>query len=147
MNMMRVLVTLITYEDWVWSHPNPQLVANYMLRGTRAYASELRDVSNLVRRGWHADPSPSEIDWIRVVTAPRQTRLYGRLIPTPATLDVLINQKVGQYLNRQGRVVGHSPGGGKAAFSVTLEQGSGKQWRIADVSQLNLSGGLEELSR
>ena len=40
-NLITVLKTLATYRDWVWSHPNPALVANY----------ELPNGNRLCRRG------------------------------------------------------------------------------------------------
>ncbi len=70
-NLLTVIKTLTTYEDWVWSHPNPALVANYDLQTGTDYAGELKNISNFERLGLHADPTPTEIDFIKVVTASR----------------------------------------------------------------------------
>ncbi|HTV12130.1 MAG TPA: hypothetical protein VME20_09730, partial [Acidimicrobiales bacterium] len=155
-NMMKVLVTLITYEDWVWSHPNPALVANYMLPGGNAYEGELDSVTHLAHNGWHTDPSPTEIDWLAITVAPKQLLLINhkraiinkRPAYTPATLTVVINQKPSSFMNRSGVVVARSSGKiGKIAFSETLSQGSDAQWRIFDVYRLNPLHGLGSLRK
>lgn len=152
-NMIKVIVTLITYEDWVWSHPNPALVANYMIAGGNAYKSELASVTSLARKGWHADPSPSEIDWIAISVPAKPLRLIdgkvarvnGRQAYMPATVDIVLNQKAGEYLDNKQRVVGHSAGGGRKPFAVTLTQGSDARWRIIDIYRLRPAGGLSGL--
>jgi hypothetical protein len=153
--MMTVIITLIRYEDWVWSHPDPALVRNYMIPGGNAYKPELAGVTELVRKGWHTDPSPTEIDWIGVTLRAkplhlidgRRVRVDGRAAYMPAALNILINQKISPYLNDKGVVAGHSNGGGRTAFSITLSQGSDGRWRISDIDRLNLSAGMKGLAK
>jgi hypothetical protein len=145
--MMTVIITLIRYEDWVWSHPDPALVRNYMIPGGNAYKPELAGVTELVRKGWHTDPSPTEIDWIGVTLRAkplhlidgRRVRVDGRAAYMPAALNILINQKISPYLNDKG--------GGRTAFSITLSQGSDGRWRISDIDRLNLSAGMKGLAK
>ncbi|MGH9107382.1 MAG: hypothetical protein ACRDZX_16460 [Acidimicrobiales bacterium] len=149
-NMIKAIVTLIRYEDWVWSHPNPTLVDNYMVPGGNVYSDELKVVTQLVRKGWHTDPSPSEIDWVGVTVLPAPLRLIngkiayvnGHIAYKPASVNIVIRQRVDRYLNNQDQTVGHTPGGGKAAFSVTLNQGTDGQWKIVDIERLHVSAGL-----
>jgi hypothetical protein len=154
--MMTVIITLITYEDWVGSHPNPALVGNYMIRGGQAYQGDVNLMTQLVKRDWHTDPSPSEIDWIAVTNPPKPfPPIKGkaavtnghRLYLPGAAVTIVLNQKVGEYLNNEGQVVGHSPGGGKNAFSVTLAQGTDGRWRIFSIHKLDPSGGLGSLAK
>jgi len=154
-NMMKVIVTLIAYEDWVWSHPDPALVANYMLPGGNAYKGELASVAQLAREGWHADPSPTEIDWLAVTVPPKRLLLVNGKLGVigrhpaykPSVLTVVINQKVGTFLDSTGKVEAHSTGKfGKVAFSETLIQGQDARWRIYDVNRINPAGGLRSLA-
>ena len=143
---MKVLVTLITYEDWVWSHPNPALVANYMLPGGDAFTKEVVSITHLAEKGWHADPSPTEIDWLAVTVPARRlhlingklARIADRPAYLPVTVEAVLNQKVGEYLNRAGHLVGHSPGGGRKAFAVNLTQGADARWRIINIFPIHM---------
>jgi hypothetical protein len=153
--MMKVIVTLIAYQDWVWSHPNRALVGNYYISGGNVYAGERRIVSQLVQKGWHTDPSPTEIDWIGVTEPPKAAEpiagkpahIGGRQAYMPADVNVVIDQRRGKILNVNRKLVEYSPGGGKNAFAVTLTQGSDGRWRIIDIHKLNPPGGLAGLAR
>jgi hypothetical protein len=145
-NLIRALVSLVTYQDWVWSHPDPRLVQNYMDPSGSAYASELRMVSRLKAMGWHSDPSPTEIDWVGVTLLPRPIRLVdGKLAHDghwvaylPGSLDAVFNQKRGEFLNQQGRVVAHSIGGGRKAFAFTLKEATNGRWRVLTMSSIGV---------
>jgi hypothetical protein len=155
-NLMKVIVTLITYQDWVWSHPNPSMVGNYMLfRGT-SYKGELASITELAQKGWHSSPAPSEIDWLGVTVAPKVMPLInhkpavidGRQMYEPGSVNVVINQKVDVYLNSKGQVVGHTPGvPGRVAFAETLAQGLDGRWRISGIYKLDPPGGLGSLAK
>lgn len=153
--MMKVIVTLITYQDWVWSHPDPSLVGNYYIAGGNVYTDEKGVLRQLVQRGWHTNPSPTEVDWIGVTEAPRprrqprdgRARIGGRMTYMPASLNVVIDEESGEILNANGNLVRRTPGGGKSAFAVTLAQGSDGRWRISDIYKLRPTGGLAELAR
>jgi hypothetical protein len=156
-NMIKVIVTLVRYEDWVGSHPDPALVPNYMIKGGNAYASEVKLITWLQKRGWHTDPSPTEIDWASVTAEPRAMPLVNgepaqirghRLYMPGAAVNVVLDLRVGELLNRTGQVVGHSSvTPGKAAFSEILAQGMDGRWRISSIYPLKPRGGLAVLAR
>jgi hypothetical protein len=154
-NMMKVIVTLITYEDWVGSHPDPALVRNYMIAGKKSYQGDMKLMTELVRESLHLDPSPSEIDWLDVTVLPkpmrradgRPIRINGRQVYMPAWVNVVIDEKTEAYLNAQGKAVSHTPGGGRTPFTVSLVQGIDGRWRISSIEKLNPSGGLGSLDR
>jgi hypothetical protein len=148
--MMTVFLTLVRYQDWVWSHPDPSLVGNYMMPGTAAYRNEKSQVSYLERHSLHSNFSPTEIDWLAITELPRSVHgalLRGHVAYTPCVMNVVINQRVGAILNAKGKPVVYSPGGGRAAFSEILDQGPDGRWRLASVHKLRPTGGLGSLDR
>ena len=42
-----------------------------MIKGSGPYRGDVTFLKSLLRRGWHTDAAPSEIDWIRVTALPR----------------------------------------------------------------------------
>jgi hypothetical protein len=147
--MMTVFLTLVRYQDWVWSHPDPSLVGNYMMPGTAAYRNEETSIRTFARRSLHADPSPTEIDWLAVTGQPH--RMPGKTLGahheyTPCVVTAVINQKVGTLLSPEGVPVLHSPGGGRAAFTEVLDQGLDGRWRIAAIIKLHPAHGLGSLA-
>ncbi|HTW08778.1 MAG TPA: hypothetical protein VME46_14780, partial [Acidimicrobiales bacterium] len=150
-NMMTAIITLVRYEDWVWSHPNPLLVANYMVPGTRAYVSERRQLEELVQHGWHSNTSPSEIDWIWVLQRPQRSRVAGRKAGAAvagtrdlAIVVIIVHQRVSPFLDDRGDVVGHSQGGGRNAFNVLLTEARHGHWRISSITKLPGLQGLPQ---
>jgi hypothetical protein len=154
-NMLTVMLTLIRYEDWVASHPDPALVSRYMVPGVRTYQAERSEMVWLSQRGWHLAPRPTEVDWLAVTMAPSRimggsshpVRIGGHVAHEPSALNVVLTLASRPYLNRTGAVVGHSVGEGKRAFAVTLAQGQTGQWRIYSITELAPNGGLERLMR
>ncbi len=152
-NIMTAFITLVRYQDWVWSHPNPSFVKRYMQPGTALYEGEVTTIRGLARRGWRSYPAPTEIDWLRIELVPtpllvagHAIRVDGHLAFTPATVTAVITQRVTDYLNRSGQVVGHTPGvAGKVVFSETLIQDSRQQWRLSAISRLYIGKNLASL--
>ena len=146
---MTVFLTLVRYQDWVWSHPDPSLVRNYMMPGTAAYRNEEASISTFARRSLHADPSPTEIDWLAITGRPRRMlgkTLGGHPAYTPCAVTAVINQRVGTLLSPEGKPELRSPGGGRAAFSEVLDQGLDGRWRIAGIVRLHPAHGLGSLA-
>jgi len=157
-NLVTVLKTLVTYRDWVWSHPNPALVANYDLPSGNGYAADLKDVSQFQQEGIHADPTPSVITFVRVTLQPvPQPAVGGK----PAQLggyqwfrgglltDVFDIQPV-PMLKGNGQPSGQQfnpPTVGEVAYSVSLVQGPNGQFHFDDSNQLNPPGGIAALEQ
>lgn len=153
-DLITVIKTLTTYEDWVWSHPNPGLVSNYELRTGTAYAGELQAISEFRRMGIHAEPTPTEIDFVRVVTAPRPQaplpngkprQLNGYQWFIGGVITVVETNKTVPMLTENGTPSGHQFNPthlGPTAYSISLVQGPDGHFRIEDSSELNPPGGI-----
>jgi hypothetical protein len=152
-NLITVIKTLTTYRDWVYSHPNPAYVSHYMFSSGNQYASEVQNLSTLRTKGWHEDPVPTEIQWAKVTLAPVATnyKIDGHVAFRGGAITIVQVLTTAPYLDSAGQVVGHEPGGGSVAYSITLAQVvSGQpnpdgQFRILDVQQLNPPGGISAL--
>jgi hypothetical protein len=154
-NLVTVLKTLVTYEDWVWSHPNPALVANYDLATGPDYSGEVATVTQIHNKGWHADPTPSEILWAKVTRQPPRTEVNGK----PLSLDghaefsagwvTVVNNEVPiPMLTSSGQPSGQQynpPQTGQVAFQIVLGQGPDGQFRFFQTNGVNLPGGIAAL--
>ena len=157
-NLVTVLKTLTTYEDWVWSHPSSSLVANYSLRSGNAYAGDVKNIAEFERLGLHADPTPTEIDFVKVVTAAkpyvlasgqpvklnRYQSFRGGVLTVVETLKPVAMLKADGSPSGQRFTPAHV---GAVGFSVGLVQGPDGQFRFADVNQLNPPGGVASLEQ
>jgi hypothetical protein len=152
-NLITVIKTLTTYRDWLYSHPNPGSVKNYMFTTGNDYASEVQNLTTLQRKGWHEDPMPTVIQWAKLTFAPAVTsyEVNGHRIFRGGSVTVVEDLTSAPYLNSSNQVVGHEPGGGLVAYSMTLAQETSGgqapdgQFRIVDVTQLNPPGGIAAL--
>jgi hypothetical protein len=155
-NMEIAFKALITYSDWAGSHPNPVLVRNFCLSGSDMYSYWVEIMQDLVRRGWRDYPDPTEVDFLHVVQQPvaltsqggQPLRWSGHQAYLGGVLDVVINEKKDPYLNKTGRVVGYSGGGGPTAVTVSLAQGTADgQFRIATWHVLSPAAGVAAWER
>jgi hypothetical protein len=148
----------VTYRDWVWSHPNPALVANYGLSNGNGYAAEVKDVTQFQQQGIHADPTPSEINFVRVTVQAvpqsaiggKQAKLGGYQWFRGGAVTAVYNVKPVPMLRSNGRPSGQQfnpPVLGQVAYSITLVQGPDGQFRFEDTVQLNPPGGIAALER
>ena len=152
-NLITVIKTLTTYRDWVYSHPNPSYVANYMFSSGNQYSSEIANLSTLQAKGWHEDPTPTEIQWAKVTLAPVATtyKIDGHVAFRGGSVTIVEILTTAPYRNSSGQIVGHEPGGGPVAYSITLTQlVSGHptpdgQFRMLDIEPLNPPGGISAL--
>ena len=158
-NLVTVIKTLTTYEDWVWSHPDRALVSNYELSNGTAYSGELTAISDLQHMGLHADPTPTEIDWVKVETPARPQaslpdgkprQLDGHQWFIGGVITVVEANKAIPMLTADGAPSGQqfNPSHlGPTAYSISLVQGSDGRFRIEDSSQLNPPGGIPSLEQ
>jgi hypothetical protein len=157
-NLVTVLKALTTYRDWVWSHPNPGLVANYELPSGNGYASDVKDLTEFQQEGIHADPTPSEILFVRVTLQavpqppsggkPAQLNGYqwfrgGLVTAVYLVKPVLMLKANGQPSGQQF----NPPTLGQVASSISLVQGSDGQFRFEDTDQLNPPGGIASVEQ
>jgi hypothetical protein len=141
-----VLRTLSTYSDWLFAHPNPAMLDNYMLPSSRNFTGVKAELTTLQTNGWHARPSVSQIVWIRadgpfgpgVGLVNGYPSYVGTIVKTviddtPQSSDVLNpeNQVIASLHNRPQEMLG-----------VALAQGSDGQFRISDIVAFNPPGGV-----
>lgn len=156
-NLVTVLKCLSTYSDWVWSHPDPALVANYDLSISPIYAQARNIIVEFQHDGLHAVPTPSTILWVKVQQAPKPFVVQG--VPQtyaghPAFTGGIVtavtdNQNI-PLLNSANQPSGKqysSPVQGPAAYEITFSQGSDGQYRYSDVVPLNPPGGIAALEQ
>lgn len=156
-DLVTVIKTLTTYEDWVWSHPNPALVANYELPTGTAYAGEVKNLSMFASRDLHASPTPAEIDWVKITQAAKPQppgpdgiprTLAGHQWFVGGIITAVYNLKPIPMLNADDQPSGQSFNPqqvGPAAYVISLVQGPDGQFRIDDITQLHPAGGAASL--
>lgn len=154
-NLVTALKTLVTYEDWVWSHPNPALVANYDLATGPDYSGEVATVTRIRNKGWHADPTPSEILWAKVTRQPPRTEVNGKPLSlnghaefSAGWVTVVNNEVPIPMLTSSGQPSGQQynpPQTGQVAFQIVLGQGPDGQFRFFQTNGVNLPGGIAAL--
>lgn len=152
-DLVTVIKTLNTYEDWVYSHPDPNLISNYLWTTCNTYAHEVQNLTNLQQKGWHTDPTPTIIQWAKVTLAPVVTpyQVNGHRLFRGGTVTIVQDATGGTYLNDGGLVVGHLPAAGLVAYSISLAQDDNGaqapdgQFRIVAVRQLQPPGGIPAL--
>ena len=86
-NLKTAFIALVNYWDWVGSHPNPNLVKNFLSAGSNIYFYWVDVMNALLKRGWHDYPDPTQIDFLKVV-APSEA--LGKGIYTNGIIDVVI---------------------------------------------------------
>jgi len=158
-NLSTVIKALTTYEDWVWSHPNPALVANYELPAGSAYPDEINDVTQFHQHRLHAAPTPTEIDFVKVTVAPKPQPLLADGKPRQLNghqwflggiVTVVYKSTPTPLLNANGKPSGQQFNPthlGPTAVSISLVQGTDGQFRIDDTTPLNPAGGIATLEQ
>ncbi len=111
-NLKTAFISLVKYSDWLGSHPNPSLVKNYVITASDLYRSQVDLMQKMVTHSWHISPQPTQIDFLKVVVPPVTRTLPDGRKYQGGVIDTVINEIMYPYLNRAGKVVGHTAGGG-----------------------------------
>lgn len=144
------VMALLSYQDWVHSHPDPGLVAKYMVPGTSAYQTDRQLVDDLAERGWRAGSAPGGVGPMAVTSPPHLVRtadhkaviVSGHTVLSPAIVTVVLNSQASSYVDSAGQVAAYAAGGGKTAYSIVLVQDADGQWRIYSMEALGSPGGV-----
>jgi hypothetical protein len=123
-NLKTAFLALVRYSDWLGSHPNPNLVKHYVLPTSNLYRSQVYLMQQMVKRGWHISPQPTEIDFLKVVVPAVTRRLPNGRRYLGGVIETVIDELKSPYLDRFGKVVGRTAGGGPTAYVVSLVQDS-----------------------
>jgi len=157
-NLIAVLKCLTTYRDWVWSHPNPTLVTNYLLAGSSAATTDASLLSQLRQQGLHAPPTPAVIDFARV-SRPATPTAASPPASTPPKLNGYAEFSAGlvvevmtvtsfPLLTATGAASGKQftpTETGQLAYLVDLSQAPNGQFVENSATQLNPPGGIASL--
>lgn len=157
-NLIGVLKCLTTYRDWVWSHPNPALVTNYLLAGSSAATTDANLLSQLRQQGLHAPPTPAVIDFARV-SRPATPTAASPPASTPPKLNGYAEFSAGlvvevmtvtsfPLLTSTGAASGKQftpTETGQLAYLVDLSQAPNGQFVENSATQLNPPGGIASL--
>jgi hypothetical protein len=142
-NLRTVFLALVNYMDWVFAHPDPSLVQKAVVPGNNIYDLYVRAIRELAKRGWRDSPNPLEVDFLKVVRAPKKTGAFEL-----GTVAVVSNPKRSPILNKTGKVVGYEGGGGPYAAMVTLSRGGATPYfRIVLWADVHPVGGIPSWER
>ena len=121
-NPTTAFLALVKYSDWVGSHPDPNLVQNYAIPTSNIYRNQVYLMQQLVKRGWHISPQPTKIDFLKTALLPITKTLANGSKYQGDAIETVIDEQKSPYLNRAGKLVGRTEGGGPTAYVVTLVQ-------------------------
>jgi hypothetical protein len=143
---IRVLRTLSAYSDWLFAHPNPALLANYMLPTCTQYNAVKAELTTLADNHWHARPSVTMIEWSRVdvpfTPAPGFLDGHPSFVGGGVKVVVGYSPQSSDVLNAAGQIVNslHNPGILMAV--INFAQGSDGQFRVISEASFNPPGGV-----
>jgi len=142
-----VLRAISAYSDWLFAHPNPTLLANYMLPRCPYYNGVEAELTTLADKGWHARPSVADIQWIKVTVpftpAPGFLDGYPAFVGGSIKAVITNTPQSADVLNAAGQIVT------KFTDQKLLElvgfnfaQGSDGRFRIIDAGLADPPGGI-----
>jgi hypothetical protein len=138
--------TLGPYIDWLFAHPNPALLDNYMLQSCSQYTAERAELTTLAENGWHGRPSVSMIQWIKVNVpfAPAPGLLDGHPAYVGGGVKVVIanTPRSSDVLNAAGEVVRSFHNPPLAMLVINFAQGPDGRFRVISESEFNPPGGV-----
>jgi hypothetical protein len=138
--------TITTYADWVFAHPNPALLANYMLPTCTQYNAVKAELTTLANEGWHARPSETMIQWIKVnvpfSSAPGLLDGHPAFVGGGVKAVVTTSPQSSDILNSAGQIVSSAHNRPLSMLGVNFAQGSDGQFRIISEAAFNPPGGV-----
>ena len=144
-DLVSVVRTLSTYKDWVYAHPDPALVKNYMLASSSYFFGDTKQLQTLVANHWHDSANPTLVKFVRVTLPPHVSgQRNGKPMYSGSLVTVVLNFAGGQVLDASGKPTITNPTN-DMAYSWGLSYGPDFQWRISDMGQLNPPGGIASL--
>jgi hypothetical protein len=126
----QIVRSIVAYEHWLFTHPNPDLLSNTELPSYSLFADRQLGLRNLATKGWRYDPPrrplPVEIVRLNQRTADNVAVIFVRFGPTPAT----------RVVDRGGAVVQDTPETPPNAVLWTLvrEPATDLRWRLSKVT-------------
>ena len=126
----QIVRSIVAYEHWLFTHPDPGLLINTELPSYSAFADGQLGLRNLATKGWRYDPPrrPAKVEIVRLHqrTAENVAVIFVRFGPTPAT----------RVVDGAGKVIQDSPETPPSAVLWTLvrEPPTNPRWRLSNVT-------------
>jgi hypothetical protein len=144
-----VMRAISAYSDWLFAHPNPALLANYMFPTCRLYKGVEAELTTLADHGWHARPSVEAIQWIKVnppfMPAPGLLDGHPAYVGGGVKVVITSTPQSADVLNSAGQVVtrfnDQKP---LEMVGIFFAQGPDGRFRIIDEVAFNPPGGVSE---
>jgi len=142
-----VMRAISAYSDWLFAHPNPALLANYMLSRCPYYKSVEAELTTLADKGWHARPSVADIQWIKVnvpfTPAPGFLDGYPAFVGGGIKAVITNTPQSADVLNAAGQIVTKFTNQPLLEMAgVNFAQGPDGRFRIIDEGLFNPPGGV-----
>ena len=131
-NWETIVRSMVAYNEWLYLHPNPELLDEILLPAHKEYADTKLGLTNLATKGWRYDPPPAPVTVERVTLGTRMSATKVSLVirygPAPHY----------RVVDPAGKVVDESPATADGNSVVwTLAQTPGDpRWRLEDVDRL-----------
>lgn len=127
-----VVRSIAAYRHWLYTHPNPDLLANIEVPSYEGFADDEVGLRNLATKGWRYDPprQPLPVELVRFNRrdADNVVLVFVRFGTTPAI----------RVVDPAGKVVQESPSAPASAALWTLvrEPANDTRWRLFKVNPL-----------
>ena len=128
----KVVRSIVAYRDWLFQHPNPDLLAKVEVPSYDLFDEGQLGLRNLATKGWRYDPVPGPLP-VELVRFNRRDAdnvvlVFVRFGPTPAT----------RVVDPTGKVVQDTPGSppGAALWTLVREPATDTHWRLFKVNPL-----------
>ena len=129
----RVVRSIVAYEQWLFTHPDPDLLIKTEVPSYELFADGQLGLRNLATKGWRYDPprQPLPVELVRFHQRPAENVvvLFVRFGRTPPT----------RVVDRDGKVIQDTAGSppGAALWTLVREPPTDKHWRLFKVSPYN----------
>ena len=124
-----IVRSILGYQDWLFTHPKPELLDNIMLPTFSQYQDHKLGLTNLATKGWRYDPEyrPATVTLIRLFERPRSDMavVFVRTFGFPARI-----------VDPAGKVIQDTPGVGDVSVLWTLKNsvGGDARWKLDKVT-------------
>jgi hypothetical protein len=129
----KVVRSIAAYRHWLYTHPNPDLLANIEVSSYEGFADDQLGLRNLATKGWRYDPprQPLPIELVRFNRrdADNVVIVFVRYGPVPPT----------RVVDASGKVIDDNSApvpAGASLWTLVREPPSDARWRLFKVNPL-----------
>jgi hypothetical protein len=125
-----IVRSMVAFSDWLYLHPNPDLLDRFQLPSVPGYADTKLGLTNLATKGWRYDPPrrPVTVETVRLNNrGPAQAAVFVRF--GPAQQYRVVDQAGNEVANKPATTAGNS------VIWTLYMQPDGK-WLLGDIDAL-----------